>query len=151
MPLDHATLADVVVVADADAEIRCIVADALSHLGTTIVQAANVYEVFEEAARAVVHLVVTEVEMPGASADYISELRRRLPYSSIVVITRDSACETHAMQHGASGFLKKPFRTRQLRAIVATVLGKAHRSCGVAPSEAQNATTSFRPDCRITE
>jgi|ERR1051325_8578341 len=151
MPFDHVPLTDVVVVADADAEIRCIVVDALSHLGTTIVQAANVYEVFEHAARAVVHLVVTDIEMPGASGDYISELRRRMPHCSIVVITRDSACATHAMQHGASGSLKKPFRTRHLRAVVATVLGEAHRRCAVAPSEAQNATTSFRPDRRITE
>ena len=117
-----------ILVADADQEIRCIVADALAYLGRNIIHAANVYEVFEQAARGGVNLVITDLEMPGGDIAYIGELRRRLPYAPILVLTAlDSIAHIQERPDGASEYLKKPFRIRQLRAIVVKLLDKAGR------------------------
>ena len=128
MAFDPEILDTVVLVADADEDIRCIVADALAHLRTNIVQAANVYEVFEQAARGGVNLVITDLEVPGGSIGYIGELRRHLPHCPILVVTAlDWTPKTQSIVNGASEYLKKPFRIRHLRAIVAKLLDEASR------------------------
>jgi DNA-binding response OmpR family regulator len=137
---------NVVLVAHADEETRCIVADALDCFHTNIVQAANVYEVFEHVARGGVILVVTDLEMPGSSIGYIGELRRHLPCTPILVVTAlDWRPRTQTIPNGASGYLKKPFRIRQLRAIVTKLLlGEAchHGNTAVESEESQGKRSS---------
>ena len=120
----HTGVHNVVVVADADEEVRCIVADALDALRLHIIQAANVYEVFEWTARGGLRLVVTELMMPGADHHYVKELRRHLPDCPILVVTDlDGIAKKEAMADGASAYLKKPFRVRELRRLVTGLLG----------------------------
>jgi len=146
MAFDLENLSNVVLVADSDDDIRCIVADALDCFRANIVQAANVYEVFEHAARGGVILVVTDIEMPGGSIGYIGELRRHLPYTPILVVTAlDWIPKAQKIANGASDYLKKPFRIRQLRAIVAKLLGEACRYRN-APTIRSESKTSFQAD-----
>jgi DNA-binding response OmpR family regulator len=147
MVFDPEKLSNVVLVADANEDIRCIVADALDCLRTNIVQAANVYEVFEHAARGGVILVVTDLEMPGCSIGYIGELRRHLPCTPILVVTAlDWISQAHTRANGASGYLKKPFRIRQLRAIVAQLLGEACHYRNTPTLRSEESKTSFQAD-----
>ena len=129
MSFNRRPLNYIVLVADADEEVRWIIADALDYLRPTIMHAANVYEVFEQVAREGVNLVITDLEMPGGDSAYIGELRRRLPNAPILVLTAlDWAASIQKMGDGACGYLKKPFRIRQLRAIVVNLLDEACRN-----------------------
>jgi DNA-binding NtrC family response regulator len=124
-PAHTGTVNNLVLVADNDEEIRHVLTDSLGYLGANIVEAANVYEVFERVAGGGLLLVVTDLEMPGGSVHYIGELRRRLSHSPILVVTAlDGTSKTQVIRNGASAYLKKPFRIRQLRDIVEELLGQ---------------------------
>ena len=103
-----------------DADTRRIYADVLSPLCGRVLEAGNPYEAFAFLPTHAIALVLTDLLMPGGGLQYVSSLRATQPSCPIVVITGlggDTLREA-TLRAGATGFLEKPIRTKQLREVV---------------------------------
>jgi predicted regulator of Ras-like GTPase activity (Roadblock/LC7/MglB family)/DNA-binding response OmpR family regulator len=72
-----------------------------------------------------VHLVITDISMPGMSGlDLLIEISNRYPQTGVIVMTAypSSAYEHEAMMRGCLRFIEKPFDIKIMRAIVEEIL-----------------------------
>ncbi len=72
-------------------------------------------------------LVVTDVQMPGRSGlDLLREVKAMAPDTVVVMITAFATTETaiEAMKEGAYDYINKPFKTDEVRLVVAKALEK---------------------------
>jgi DNA-binding response OmpR family regulator len=96
----------------------------LSDAGFEVVTAPDAAAGFDLAAREVVDAIVTDMNMPGASgAELIAEARARWPDMAIVAISGAAVIDGRntaeiARERGADATLIKPFRARDLAALV---------------------------------
>lgn len=120
-----------ILVVEDDAILRALVADSLSGDGHQVTQVGNGSEALELLSKQGFQLVVTDLNLPGASGleilDYVHE---QMPDTSVVVMTAfgsvDAAVE--AMRRGASDFQEKPLNIEHLRLSVSRALEKASLS-----------------------
>lgn len=121
---------------DDDIFVRDALALGLNDAGYDVVTAPGAAAGFDIAQREEVDVIVTDMNMPGTDgAQFIAELRLRWPTLPIVAIsgavTRDGRdTSAIAAELGANETLIKPFRARQLAAVIASVIseGGAARS-----------------------
>jgi two-component system OmpR family response regulator len=115
IPTDPAIL-----IIENDEETRELYADALSPLDTVLVEAGNPYEAFEQLGKHSFSLILTDLHMPGGGIEFVANLRGADVLCPIIVITGlgGHSVRDAAMTAGATVFLEKPIRTKQLREIV---------------------------------
>jgi predicted regulator of Ras-like GTPase activity (Roadblock/LC7/MglB family)/DNA-binding response OmpR family regulator len=72
-----------------------------------------------------VHLVITDINMPGMNGlDLLIEINNRFPGTGVIIMTAypSNAYENKAMMSGSLRFIEKPFDIKVVRAIVEEVL-----------------------------
>jgi CheY-like chemotaxis protein len=113
-----------ILVVENDEDLRHLLVDALNHTDRQVVEAGNAYEAFERINRRLPVLIVTDLQMPGGGLEYLAQLRHRVPSSAIVAITagRGELGRTEVLAHGATAYLEKPVRMKQVRSTVDALL-----------------------------
>jgi two-component system chemotaxis response regulator CheY len=111
--------------------IRQIVTKVFQDVGYQVTEASRGDEAFELAKLKRVHLVITDVNMPGMSGlELIKALRGLNTYkvTPILILARDASDENikKAQALGASGFIEKPFTPERLISVVNQVLVDAY-------------------------
>ena len=113
---------------DDDMFVRDALALGLTDAGFEVLSAPGAAAGYDLAARENVEAVVTDINMPGTDgAQLISELRARWPYLPIVAISGASVIDGRptteiARERGADAALIKPFRARELAAVLERLL-----------------------------
>lgn len=121
---------------DDDIFVRDAMALGLTDAGFEVVTAPGAAAGFDVAAREFVHAIVTDMNMPGAGgADLIAEARTRWPDIAIVAISGAASIDGRstaelAREQGADAALIKPFRARELAAVVDSALAVRKSSGG---------------------
>lgn len=116
-----------IMVVDDIATIRQIVTAVLVNVGHRVLEAKSAAEAIELAQTKRVHLVLTDINMPGMSGlDLIKELRTIEKYHNtpILVVAQDSKDENiqKAKDLGACGWVAKPFTPENLIGVINQVL-----------------------------
>jgi two-component system, chemotaxis family, chemotaxis protein CheY len=120
-----------IMIVDDVTAIRQIVTKVFQDIGYQVTEASRGDEAFELAKLKRVHLVITDVNMPGMSGlDLIKALRGLNTYKAtpILILARDASDENikKAQALGASGFIEKPFTPERLVSVVNQVLVDAY-------------------------
>lgn len=109
---------------DDDAFVRDALALGLADAGFEVLTAPGAAAGYDLAARENVDAVVTDINMPGTDgAQLIAQLRARWPSLPVVAISGASMIEGRpiveiARERGADAALTKPFRARELAAVL---------------------------------
>jgi two-component system response regulator PilR (NtrC family) len=122
-----------VVLAEDDAEMRRLVADALRKVGHRVIEASDGTELLRLTARlttedsrddAKVDLIVTDVRMPGGNGlDIVEILRSARSETPVIVMTAFGDSETRARANRVGAILlDKPFRIDLLMKVVRSLL-----------------------------
>lgn len=116
----HVSTDPAVLIVENDEETRELYVDALSSVGADLIEAGNPYEAFEQLGKRSFSLILTDLHMPGGGIDFLVNLRGADVLCPIIVITglAGDSIRDAAMRAGATVFLEKPIRTKQLREIV---------------------------------
>lgn len=120
-----------ILIVDDVASIRQIVTKVFQDVGYQVTAAAKGEEALDLAKLKRVHLVITDVEMPGMNGlDLIKALRALPTYKTtpILILARDASDVNikKAESLGASGFIEKPFTPERLLSVVNQVLVDAY-------------------------
>jgi two-component system chemotaxis response regulator CheY len=120
-----------IMIVDDVASIRQIVTKVFQDVGYQVTEAARGDEALDLAKLKRVHLVITDVEMPGMNGlELIKELRQLKSYQTtpILILARDASDVNikKAETLGASGFIEKPFTPERLLSVVNQVLVDAY-------------------------
>jgi two-component system chemotaxis response regulator CheY len=120
-----------IMIVDDVASIRQIVTKVFQDVGYQVTEAARGDEALDLAKLKRVHLVITDVEMPGMNGlELIKKLRELKSYNTtpILILARDASDVNikKAETLGASGFIEKPFTPERLLSVVNQVLVDAY-------------------------
>jgi len=116
--------ANILVVDDQDS-IRHFVCRALEDEGYTVLTAGSVRETREAIEPGMPDLAILDLKLPdGTGLELLREFKRTQPEMSVILMTAFGELETavEAMNAGAFWFVKKPFETEELLALVARAL-----------------------------
>ena len=124
-----------VLVADDDADLRELIAFALTQAGYLVVKAADgpaAVRCFEQESA---DLVLLDINMPGLSGFQVCEAIRRTSHVPVMMLTVRGEEEdlVRALGIGADDYLTKPFSPRTLLARIGALLRRAGVSAGAAP------------------
>ena len=115
---------------DDDIFVRDAMALGLGDAGFDVITAPGAAAGFDIASREFLHAIVTDMNMPGTGgAQFIPEARARWPDTPIIAISGSAVIdgrntEEVARALGADATLIKPFRARQLAALIERVLAE---------------------------
>ncbi len=120
-----------IMIVDDVTSIRQIVSTVFQGVGYQVTEAARGEEALDLAKLKRVHLVITDVEMPGMNGlELIKALRELKTYKTtpILILARDASDVNikKAETLGASGFIEKPFTPERLLSVVNQVLVDAY-------------------------
>jgi len=120
-----------IMIVDDVSSIRQIVSKVFQDVGYQVTEAARGDEALDLAKLKRVHLVITDVEMPGMNGlELIKALRALKSYQTtpILILARDASDVNikKAETLGASGFIEKPFTPERLLSVVNQVLVDAY-------------------------
>ena len=120
-----------IMIVDDVASIRQIVTKVFQDVGYQVTEAARGEEALDLAKIKRVHLVITDVEMPGMTGlELIRSLRELKTYKTtpILILARDASDGNikKAEALGASGFIEKPFTPERLLSVTNQVLVDAY-------------------------
>jgi two-component system chemotaxis response regulator CheY len=120
-----------IMIVDDVTSIRQIVCKVFQDVGYQVTEAARGDEALDLAKLKRVHLVITDVEMPGMNGlELIKKLRELKSYNTtpILILARDASDVNikKAETLGASGFIEKPFTPERLISVVNQVLVDAY-------------------------
>jgi DNA-binding NtrC family response regulator len=110
-----------VLVVDDHAPAREAVADVLRQAGYAVATCASATEALGRLAAQLVHVVVTDLQMPGMDGlEFIREIERRRLRVEVLMITAHASVATavEAMRYGAFDYIEKPFDVSQLEQAV---------------------------------
>lgn len=106
-----------ILIVDPEQELREEITDALLQQGHQVDQVGDGGEALSLLVRRGYHLVITDLDMPGASGmEIISYVREHTPKTPVVVVTGQGSVDAavDAMRSGAFEFLEKPLSIEQL-------------------------------------
>lgn len=115
---------------DDDIFVRDALALGLSDAGFEVLTAPGAAAGYDIAARENIEAVVTDINMPGTDgAQLIAELRARWPHLPIIAISGAGIIDGRpiaqlAQERGANAALTKPFRARELVAVLERLLAE---------------------------
>jgi DNA-binding response OmpR family regulator len=113
---------------DDDIFVRDAMALGLGDAGFDVITAPGAAAGFDIASRELVHAIITDMNMPGTGgAQFIPEARARWPHVAIIAISGAPVIDGRntadvARDLGADATLIKPFRARELAALIDNVL-----------------------------
>jgi DNA-binding response OmpR family regulator len=113
---------------DDDIFVRDALALGLNDAGFEVLTAPGAAAGFDLAQRELLHAIVTDMNMPGTDgAQFIPEARAQWPDLPIIAISGASVIDGRATadiagELGANATLIKPFRARELAAVLETLL-----------------------------
>lgn len=116
---------------DDDILVRDALSISLRDAGYEVYAAPGAAAGFDIAARAVLDVLITDINMPGTDgAQLIAEARARWPDLAIIAISGAGGADLDALakSQGADAALAKPFRARQLAELVERVLRRRAQS-----------------------
>ena len=126
-----------ILVVDDSAETREVLERNLRAHGYIVLTATNVAEAVEILAESNIHLVVTDLRMPGASGlDLVRHVSSNFRNTEIIMITGYASIQgaVDAVKTGAVEYLPKPFTDDELASAVERALERLRlRSAGRAP------------------
>jgi DNA-binding NtrC family response regulator len=100
---------------------------ALEREGYQAFQAASAEAALKVLHEENIHLMLSDLKMPGMSGlDLLREVKRRVPETEVVMITGHGTIETavEAIKEGASDFLTKPFKRAEIIRVLTKALEK---------------------------
>ncbi len=112
-------------IVDDDPSVRASLADALQSPGLGVSTAKDGEEALALLGESPVHLVLTDLRMPGIDGvELLRRIRARAPAVDVILMTAhdDMPNVVEAMREGAREFLVKPLDLRELRSLVERVL-----------------------------
>ncbi|HEY9070422.1 MAG TPA: sigma-54 dependent transcriptional regulator [Candidatus Ozemobacteraceae bacterium] len=117
--------APAILIVDDEESVRYTLEVVLRSEGYTIVAARSVNEALERISAESFDLIISDVNMPGASGlDLLDAVRRRDPEALVILITAygSEALAVDAMKRGAYDYLAKPFANDDLKLTVRRAL-----------------------------
>lgn len=93
----------------------------LAQEGYTVESAAGGEEALELLSRHPVHLVISDINMPGMNGlSFLREVHRAYPEVAVILITAFGEIESYidAMNLGAFEYLNKPIRSEELKSVM---------------------------------
>ena len=114
-----------ILVVDDDPDIRDILRDSLSSLGSRVLTASNGRECLVVMDREGPEVVLLDIEMPDKSGlDVLREIRQRASDATVIMITAYGTIEraVQAMKDGAFDFIPKPFELDHVAIVVEKAL-----------------------------
>ena len=123
-------------IVDDSAVIRAMVARAVKLSGTGvswILEAANGQDALTILATVKVHLVLSDMHMPEmGGAELIERMQQQPNLRQIPVVIVSAEPSTQRMEelctHGARGYLQKPFKPEDIRALIVPLLEQQHEN-----------------------
>jgi CheY-like chemotaxis protein len=144
---EHSAVATpTILVVDDEKNIRLTLRESLRGSDAQVETAVNGEEALDMAARQVYDLVLLDLKMPGMDGmEVLRRLRELTPGTVVVLLTAHGTVETavEAMKLGAVDFLQKPFAPKEIREVVARVLGRQNER-KEKPNDYEYFTTSAR-------
>jgi len=101
-----------VLVAEDEADMLWLIARRVENLGHQVTRAEDGEEAMHQVLRNKFDLVVTDINMPGATGlDILAEVKDRDPYAQVIIVTANATMENaiDALNNGAFSYLTKPF------------------------------------------
>ncbi len=117
-----------IVVADDDDIVRDVIATLLSREGYSVTSFSDGLEAINRLSVEDVHLVVTDLVMPGANGiEILKYAVRSNPDIAVVILTAYGTLDTtlEAIKEGAYDYLTKPFKTQEIVILAAQAYQKA--------------------------
>jgi two-component system chemotaxis response regulator CheY len=113
---------------DDSASVRHLLKFALGSAGYSVLEAEDAASALTMARTQSVHMVITDLNMPGMDGiDFIRSLRRLPPYRGVPIVMltteSDQGLKLQAKAAGATGWITKPFKQDQLLAVTKKLLG----------------------------
>ncbi|MGA9533458.1 MAG: response regulator [Anaerolineales bacterium] len=101
-----------VLVAEDEADMLWLIARRIENLGHQVTRSPDGEDAMHQVLRSKFDLVVTDINMPGASGlDILAEVKDRDPYAQVIIVTANATMENaiDALNRGAFSYLTKPF------------------------------------------
>jgi DNA-binding NtrC family response regulator len=114
-----------ILVVDDEANIRAALAKLISKLGHTVKTAASAAEALHFMRHGKIHLVITDLRMPGQDGlQLLRQLRTTDPQTDVIVMTAYGTIESavEAMKAGAYDYIEKPINQDRLPLLIDRVL-----------------------------
>lgn len=117
-----------ILIIDDSASMRAILGDMLVDAGYQVMEAVDGYSGLERVKETKFDLIITDLSMPVMDGITFMREAKKLPlckFVPIVVLTAegDAVKLEEAKKAGASTWLTKPFKEKQLRAVLQMVIG----------------------------
>jgi DNA-binding NtrC family response regulator len=115
-----------ILVADDDEIARDVIATLLSREGYFVITSVNGLEAINRLQVEEIHLVITDLTMPGADGiEVLKHAVRSNPDRAVVILTAYGTLDTmlEAIEEGAYDYLTKPFKTQE----IAILAGRAYQ------------------------
>lgn len=110
-----------ILIVDDEENARLGLSKLLAHEGYKVASAANGQEALEYLRRSKVHLVISDINMPGMNGLlFLRELSRNYPSLHVIMITAYGGVESYleAMNYGAFEYLHKPVKLEELKSVL---------------------------------
>ena len=114
-----------ILVVDDQAVVRVALRGILASVGYRVTEASSMGEALEWVDREPFHIILSDVEMPGGSGlDLVKALETRFPAMAVIVVSGldDAELALDCLQHGAYGYVLKPFQPREILLHVSSAL-----------------------------
>lgn len=127
--MNRHALRSAVVIEDDDG-IRSLVHAVLQRAGLNVIEAANGLDGVEAVRVHSPAIVTVDIRMPGLDGFETTRRIREISDAAVIVLSArvGDADEFESRQAGADVYVPKPFRPRELRALVEERLREAHRA-----------------------
>jgi DNA-binding NtrC family response regulator len=128
------TLSGTILIADDDADIRDILSETLSSLGSRVITAANGQQCLDKVDKEAPELVLLDIEMPVKNGlEVLKELRQKGRDATAIMITAYGTIEraVQAMKEGAFDFVTKPFDLDHIAVVVEKALEREGLKRGI--------------------
>ncbi len=113
-----------ILIVDDSRDLANVIADFLSVYGYRVYTAHNGYDALECMAKQKIDIVVSDIHMPGMDGfTLMMEIKTRYPDVPVILITGFSvgSAQKIALEKGANAFVAKPFRLKDLKAVIESV------------------------------
>ena len=110
-----------ILIVDDEENARLGLSKLLAHEGYEVASAANGQEALDYLRRSKVHLVISDINMPGMNGLlFLRELSRNYPSLHVIMITAYGGVESYleAMNYGAFEYLHKPVKLEELKSVL---------------------------------
>jgi response regulator RpfG family c-di-GMP phosphodiesterase len=116
-----------VLIVDDELSVREILAEGLATFGYQTPMAGSASEAFDLLCREPVHLVLSDIEMPGESGlDLLARIKQHDDQLDVIMVTGviDATTAINAIRQGASDYVTKPFNLDEVQIVVDRTLDK---------------------------